>query len=923
MSDAGVYHGSEYSPPGIVRLMGSILRIPRRWHETDFSYVFSTDKDLQHEYVDGLLVAANIFFMIFCAWAFILVVLKVKGKEVGCASGRAFHTEKIDEDMQSTDSSESYFSSSVDNDSSKGGIIELERERSTDKILDSHSSFEDERDGSEGSHGSQEYGSQDGWLSVGEIQSRVNPRERRTRFCFLVFALVSLLCVPLVLIFSFGPIKEAARASDDLLLIVHDSIGQVSASLDTIDGVAASASTLVEDLPVDAVHICPLVKKENFESELGINLNDLLDTVSLRFEDVDAYVTEILVVVETVVTRVSDGAIAFEESVDTTEQILWIVPAVLFAVSMLVAIAALGVLLAWKNKSGARIQAVLSYGVLPLLILVSTACWIITIAAAFGTMTSSDFCTSGSRTGSPDATIQEILATFDNGQNDTVHQFINAYTNRCIGPDPVVEIDEIEIMVQDTIDTIWRQLSIVDKIGRAELVEQCGGGTHLADLFTGVRNLAKLLTTIRKSLGSASTSLECQRINPIYSRVAHDSICTDAASAAAYGFLLFLILGISTMVLVSLRASWLKNVEEEKVYHDENEIAENMILDEHEEYLAYISRYKHEWQEYHGFEASSVVHSSALSYRGDQSQGSSEGSMYFEDLSQEQSGEESVEEYDLRSGATAKEGGGPAGIDVQISSSSFHTASIHDGARACAIDEISFQSLSAHKSEESVDVSIREEELFTGPSPLLPPAENPDFREDAPDVILVPSTEIILKDSRMKKMTSHNSSRSKSSNSLRSSGSAQSVANQVKSIECTGSFHERPDTPAAAAGARSRTATWAEGEGTSRRRATAVPANGTLTRGESGQPVRRTATWGGESAPVIQRTQTLAELKPDDVLRRTNRNPNGKKATRPSTTSTRESQSCIRSEESEKVSQSQNMDAQSQTKELEGGLVEL
>ena len=156
---------------------------------------------------------------------------------------------------------------------------------------------------------------------------------------------------------------------------------------------------------------------------------------------------------------------------------------------------------------------------------------------------------------------------------------------RCTGSNPVADIEEIESTVQDTIDVIWRQLSIVDKIGRAKVIEQCGGGARLADVFTGARNLAKLLTTIRKSLGSASNSLECQRVNPIYTQIAHVTVCTDAASATAFGFLFFLILGIACMGMISLRASWLKNVEEEKVYHEENEIAENMILDEHEEYL--------------------------------------------------------------------------------------------------------------------------------------------------------------------------------------------------------------------------------------------------------------------------------------------------------------------------------------------------
>lgn len=128
------------------------------------------------------------------------------------------------------------------------------------------------------------------------------------------------------------------------------------------------------------------------------------------------------------------------------------------------------------------------------------------------------------------------------------------------------------------------------------------GGTELESLLVDARNLAKLLTTIRRSLDSAATSVSCPRINPLYVSLVHDAICTDATAAVARGFAMFLLLSISLMIMISLRASWLHIITEEKVYHNERDMAQNMILDEHEEYLAYISKYKHEWEEYRGFD---------------------------------------------------------------------------------------------------------------------------------------------------------------------------------------------------------------------------------------------------------------------------------------------------------------------------------
>jgi hypothetical protein len=285
-------------------------------------------------------------------------------------------------------------------------------------------------------------------------------------------------------------------------------------------------------------------------------------------------------------------------------------------------------------------------------------------------------------------------------------------------------------MVQDTIDNIWRQISTVDSIGRAQLVEQCGG-TRLDDLFSGARNLAKLLTAIRRALSSASGSLECDRINPIYTQAAHESVCTSTAAAAAYGFILFLVLGISTMTMISLRAAWLRNIEEEKVYHDEDEVAENMILDEHEEYLHYISKYKHEWQEYNGFNEN-LVKTAEGSFENEED---SAGSVYYENgvavdrygdnLSRgDGEGYQGSEEYSDSEPPSDDE------LHVDIFPSSLRlTTSVEDGARGIDLDDISFLSLQGKQSEDSA--SIDEELLFHVPSLMPPPPYNPALNEGA------------------------------------------------------------------------------------------------------------------------------------------------------------------------------------------------
>lgn len=92
--------------------------------------------------------------------------------------------------------------------------------------------------------------------------------------------------------------------------------------------------------------------------------------------------------VKNIVQSLETGIIRFEDSMSTGEDYMWIIPGLLFAVSLLTACAMLGVLLAWKDKSGTRVQNIMSYFVLPLLIVVSGACWVAVSVTSVGTMLS-------------------------------------------------------------------------------------------------------------------------------------------------------------------------------------------------------------------------------------------------------------------------------------------------------------------------------------------------------------------------------------------------------------------------------------------------------------------------------------------------------------------------------------------------------
>ena len=180
--------------------------------------------------------------------------------------------------------------------------------------------------------------------------------------------------------------------SDDLFnhfQTARDTLFQVNASLHTIDTAAASAKVIAATTPVDLSVICPKIDPSTLQIQLGINLGDLTGFLTSEFENLSNQVERNVSLVNSYLVEIDDGLNQFQLYVDNAAGMLWFIPAVLFAESVLVALSMLGALLAWKGKSGRVFQRLMSYVVLPFLLLVSIASWIVVVAAAFGTMMSS------------------------------------------------------------------------------------------------------------------------------------------------------------------------------------------------------------------------------------------------------------------------------------------------------------------------------------------------------------------------------------------------------------------------------------------------------------------------------------------------------------------------------------------------------
>ena len=200
-------------------MLGSFLKAPRS--RTDFADFFSPVSEEKRKYIDGLFANAAIFLALYVFWSLVLVVLKLKGKDVGCASGRAFDTEKADnESLGSTDSSDFVGESSGAGSGSKvassnDGLDPLQWHDGQQRYGEETNNFYEHSQYEKYHEGQDERFSEDSSQSW----RKANQRERRTRFCFIVFSFFILISGPCILVFSFSPLRDATHSSDDFLLV--------------------------------------------------------------------------------------------------------------------------------------------------------------------------------------------------------------------------------------------------------------------------------------------------------------------------------------------------------------------------------------------------------------------------------------------------------------------------------------------------------------------------------------------------------------------------------------------------------------------------------------------------------------------------------------------------------------------------------
>jgi len=203
---------------------------------------------------------------------------------------------------------------------------------------------------------------------------------------------------------------------------------------------------------------------------------------------------------------------------------------------------------AWANMSSSEYQMVLSYFCMPLftcLIIISS---VGAIAFAVFAVINADACSGGENPGTPDGTILAVLNKFPIEPDSFLHKTVTYYTQGCQAESPFQAIYAEQRKLDEAVSSVHQFLESLYLLGDA-----CDTNSLQNALIT----LSKSITNMLLGSSRALALLSCPRINMIYAKTVHESLCTYSIGALFWIFVSLVVISFSGMAVIMLRASWL------------------------------------------------------------------------------------------------------------------------------------------------------------------------------------------------------------------------------------------------------------------------------------------------------------------------------------------------------------------------------
>jgi len=417
----------------------------------------------------------------------------------------------------------------------------------------------------------------------------VNRRKFQTRAVFALFAIISLMCCLLLITNMYRPLESAALTTGEVVQDAAGIVDDLNEVLDIVDEATAATVAMIQTTELDFDLLCPELAGEDFEGLFGFDAESLIETVSTEFQTNLPTISDLLRTAQGTGDSVTSILLDADAAISTANQYLWIVPLII-CITLLIIFSQLALMLAviYREEKFKSIKVTIPqvencYGwtILPLQIIVVLVSWLLVIAFCFGAVITTDTCVPSfsnvetgvnNGRGTPDDVVLAVIDQYmvqpvtEAFVVDLAKERVATYITGCGGrpggrslqeTDPLAELIVLQGLLQDSIKEVETNLSFVyDVLGLEFLQDKCGSGNQVGSFFRNLTVLNSKLSNLNKAIKLGYDALSCPRVNTLYVKTFHGALCTDFATANANGLILFLMLSVSGMIMITLRASW-------------------------------------------------------------------------------------------------------------------------------------------------------------------------------------------------------------------------------------------------------------------------------------------------------------------------------------------------------------------------------
>lgn len=417
----------------------------------------------------------------------------------------------------------------------------------------------------------------------------VQRRKFLTRSVFALFAVISLMSCLLLITNMYKPLESSALTSSEVVQETAQIVDELDDVLEVLDDVTAATIETIDSTPLDYDVLCPGFPVEDFESQFGFNPQTMIATVSSEYQTYVPTIARSLATAKDTIDSVTGMLVDINSSISTANKYLWIVPLVI-CITMLIIFSQLALMLAviYREEKFKDIQTTVpkvencyAWTVLPLQVIVVLVSWLLVIVFCFGMILTTDSCVPSFSSagidvnngrGTPDDVVLAVLDQYmvssntDQAVVDVAQQRLATYITGCGGRagdsslqnnDPLAEVIVLQGLLQESIDEVNTQLSFANDVLGLQFIErECGPGNQVGKFFGNLTVLNGKFSNVIKAIKDGYDALSCPRVNALYVKTVHEAFCTDFATANASGLVLLIMISVSSMVLITLRASW-------------------------------------------------------------------------------------------------------------------------------------------------------------------------------------------------------------------------------------------------------------------------------------------------------------------------------------------------------------------------------